>query len=397
MGDVTITAAIRSTLQNLQGTQSRLDSTQLRLSTGKKVNSALDSANAFFAAQSLSFRAADLTRLLDGMNQGGQVLKAADHGIEALTALVTQAKAIAQEVRDETPAAIDVAYLSGDVPTGFVFPLGLSILITQAPPAYQGIAALSSYTLAQVVGHLNAGVGHPFRAEVVNGSVAGTQRLKITTLNNLPLTINWGSGAAYLNVSHAPIPGTGTGATDGYGTPYVMGTEINVTMTTNALARQQDFNVLLQQINQLVQDTGYRGTNLLNGDTMTQVFNESGSSALRVQGVTFNAAGLGLTTTSLATVNDVDRILRETQGALDLLRTQAKIFGTSLSIIEGRTNFTLITANNLKEGADKLILADANEEGANMLALQTAQQLGLTALSLAARAAQSILRLFSSR
>jgi hypothetical protein len=48
--------------------------------------------------------------------------------------------------------------------------------------------------------------------------------------------------------------------------------------------------------------------------------------------------------------------------------------------------------NTLKEGADKLTLADTNEEGANMLALQTRQQLGVTSLSLASQAAQSVLR-----
>jgi flagellin len=64
------------------------------------------------------------------------------------------------------------------------------------------------------------------------------------------------------------------------------------------------------------------------------------------------------------------------------------------SVISGRLDFTTDLVNVLKEGADKLTLADMNEESANMLALQTRQNLGVTSLSLASQAAQSVLRLF---
>jgi flagellin len=65
-----------------------------------------------------------------------------------------------------------------------------------------------------------------------------------------------------------------------------------------------------------------------------------------------------------------------------------------LSIIQTRIDFTTDMVNTLKEGADKLTLADINEEGANMLMLQTREQLGTTSLSLASQAAQGVLRLF---
>ncbi|KAF4296058.1 flagellin, partial [Escherichia coli] len=77
MADVTLTAALRSNLLSLQGTQRLLDQTQLRLATGRKVNSAIDDAGSFFAAQSVNFRASDLENRLDGIGQGIQVLKAA--------------------------------------------------------------------------------------------------------------------------------------------------------------------------------------------------------------------------------------------------------------------------------------------------------------------------------
>ena len=80
--------------------------------------------------------------------------------------------------------------------------------------------------------------------------------------------------------------------------------------------------------------------------------------------------------------------------ALANLRAQGSSFGSNLSIVQNRQDFTKAMINTLETGADNLVLADSNEEGANMLALQTRQQLSTTALSLSAQADQAVLRLF---
>ena len=56
------------------------------------------------------------------------------------------------------------------------------------------------------------------------------------------------------------------------------------------------YNNVLSQINTTSQDSSFNGVNLLNGDTLKLVFNETGKSTLSITGVTFNAAGLGLST-----------------------------------------------------------------------------------------------------
>ena len=81
-------------------------------------------------------------------------------------------------------------------------------------------------------------------------------------------------------------------------------------------------------------------------------------------------------------------------GALSTLRTQASQYGTSLTSVQNRQDFTKAMINTLQTGADNLVLADSNEEAANMLALQTRQQLASTALSLASQADQGVLRFF---
>ena len=90
----------------------------------------------------------------------------------------------------------------------------------------------------------------------------------------------------------------------------------------------------------------------------------------------------------------IDGFLDDLSLSLNILRSQASSFGSHLSLVEIRTEFTKHMINTLQVGADNLVLADTNEEGANMLALQTRQQLSTTALSLASQADQAVLRLF---
>ena len=101
MADIPLTASMRSNLLSLQNTQSLMDMTQERLSTGKKVNSALDNPTSYYTSQSLTNRASDLSALLDSMGQGIQTIKAANEGIESITEFVQQAKSVANQARDE--------------------------------------------------------------------------------------------------------------------------------------------------------------------------------------------------------------------------------------------------------------------------------------------------------
>ncbi|KZM48083.1 flagellin [Labrenzia sp. OB1] len=97
MPDIVLSSAVRDNLLSLKQTASLQSTTQGRLATGLKVNTALDNPNSFFTAQSLNDRASDLANLLDNMGQGVQTLRAADSGITSITKLVESAKAIANQ------------------------------------------------------------------------------------------------------------------------------------------------------------------------------------------------------------------------------------------------------------------------------------------------------------
>src|ERR1700704_5720805 len=97
MSGIVLSASVRQNLLSLQSTADLLSTTQNRLATGNKVNSALDNPINFFTAQSLDNRASDISNLLDGIGNGVQVLQAANTGITSLQKLVDSAKSVANQ------------------------------------------------------------------------------------------------------------------------------------------------------------------------------------------------------------------------------------------------------------------------------------------------------------
>lgn len=93
--EVTLSASTRTNLLSLQNTTSMISRTQERLSTGKKVNTALDNAQAYFMASNLSNRAQDLANLKDSVDQAISTVKGAINGLDGITDLVTQMKGLA--------------------------------------------------------------------------------------------------------------------------------------------------------------------------------------------------------------------------------------------------------------------------------------------------------------
>ena len=96
MDNITLTSGMRANLFSLQKTSNLLEATQKKLSTGKRVNSALDDPINFFAAQGHTQRAGDLAMRKDEMAEAIQTIKAADNGIEAVTDMIASAKSLAQ-------------------------------------------------------------------------------------------------------------------------------------------------------------------------------------------------------------------------------------------------------------------------------------------------------------
>jgi flagellin len=254
---VSLTASARQNLLSLQQTANLLGTTQGRLASGKKVNSALDGATAFFASTGFLNRAADLTSVKDGLSNALQTVKAASNAIDSITKLVQQAQGI-------TTAALQ----------------------TSDTTARAGLAT--------------------------------------------------------------------------------------------------QFNDLLAQVNALVNDATFNGTNLI-GNTSTSLV------------VYFNTtAGLSIAVAAAAFVSDtnITAAVSNLTTALSKLRTTAAGFGNNVGVITTRQDFTTNLINTLQNASDNLVLADTNEEGANLQALQARNQLGITSLGISGQLQQAILKLF---
>jgi flagellin len=188
---------------------------------------------------------------------------------------------------------------------------------------------------------------------------------------------------------------------------------LSVSATTDAATFATQYSTVLQQINMMAQDSGYKGVNLLQGAQLTVQFaSEADTSYLNLTGfgdtsTNFNVEGLddemtaNLTTSNWVQTGDltistanVETSIDNLETAMGKLRVESKTLSSNLSIITAREEFTAQMINTLGDGASKLTEADMNEEGANMLMLQTRQALGTTSLSLASQAAQGVLRLF---
>ena len=154
------------------------------------------------------------------------------------------------------------------------------------------------------------------------------------------------------------------------------------------------YNQILTQYDMLINDSWYKGVNLLKSQDLKVVFNESRTSDLDIKGFDATSKGLGLQLADWTDAGKVQDSLDQIDSAINQLRLYASEFGNYYQIVTTRENFTNSLINVLTEGADALTLADMNQESANMLALQTRQQLAINSLSLASQASQSVLKLF---
>ena len=110
--NITLPAGVRQNL-SLQKTASLMATTQNRLATGKRVNSALDNPTNFFTSTALPARAGDLSNLLDAMSNGIKTLEAADNGISAITRTVESMQSTVRQARQDESQSVTPGSIGG--------------------------------------------------------------------------------------------------------------------------------------------------------------------------------------------------------------------------------------------------------------------------------------------
>ena len=120
---------------------------------------------------------------------------------------------------------------------------------------------------------------------------------------------------------------------------------ISSTNTTEAASLQAQYNETKTQLESLAGNSGYKGNNLLDSDTITVKFSADGSKSLTVTG--FAATGLGITAASdwqngtmLLMQPRITQDIAELDSAITKLRTEESKLSNNLSIITSRQSFT---------------------------------------------------------
>ena len=393
---ITLTASMRSNLASLKTIQGQMDTTQTRLSTGKKVNSAIDNASSFYQSRALTNRAADLDALLDSMGQGIQTIQAANQGIEAVTSYIEQAKSVANSAFALDPTASDYVTQVNNYLTQYNDILK-EIGTLAKDSGYQGVNLLTGSNLTvmfnetrthslvvqgdTVTNELN-GVG----ASGFAWNASGDGAVAWTTGGNAWATATAATGATHTKIATAAGNALLSDATTvadtaaGYATTVVSGdlasytTKYSINGTSDGFV--EDSSGLYYKISAQKIDTTTGATSSVD---------------VYVKAAALSASHDEKANTISTRINDsLDAIAK----GMDYLRDYASELGNNFSIIETRQNFTENLIDVLETGSDNLVLADMNEESANYLALQTRQQLAINSLALASQSAQSVLKLF---
>jgi len=424
INDISLTSGMRSNLLSLQNTVSLLDRTQERLATGKKVNSAIDNPVSYFASESLTARASSIDSLKDSMGQAVSTISAANEGITSISALIEQAKGIAQSALSTqmTPDAIVDGAATKSITYATVTMDVSGVQATQTVTVDgQTFIEGSGWdgTAADLAADINANTtltGLGYSAAVVDGKVVVSISGADVDIDDISATVTGyvetpNAHSETWSITADGTQYTGTGATAAAAasdlqTNLLAGTNVATATVTAAnvvnvtfdpgtdesfASLVSQYNTILTQLTALAEDSGYKGKNLLSSDTLTVKFE---GADLAVVGFDASATGLQIGTATWASETDITTSINELDNAFDTLRSESSKLSGNLSIVTVRQDFSTKMINTLTEGADKLTLADSNEEGANMLMLQTRQSLSTTALSLSAQAAQSVLQLF---
>jgi len=255
----------------------------------------------------------------------------------------------------------------GGTPTNITFGLGQG-QVASLNDLNNALAANNLQASIDTTGHINIVTSNDAASSTI-GTISGSAAL---------------SGSAFYNSATTSAFAAGAPIVD----PNSQATRANLV---------SQYNNVLAQINTTAQDASFNGVNLLNGDTLKLVFNETGRSTLSIQGVTFNDAGLGLSTLTqgkdFLDSNSANKVLTSLDAASTTLRAESSALGSNLSIVQIRQDFNKNLINVLQTGSSNLTLADTNEEAANSQALSTRQSIAVSALSLANQSQASVLQL----
>jgi flagellin len=382
MSDITLSLGTRSNLLALQTTQSLLQRTSNRLSTGLKVNKPIDNASAFFAAAALNNVANNQTKAQTDISQTSSALETAISGLKSISKLVQTVQGVLSSLATATTAETSGALVSQ-------YNTLLSQIDNLANSTnYQGVNLINTATTSLSVSFSGLPGGRDLSISSIRSDSAGLNLSTIATglFFTVVSTISTQSRAA---VNGSPLlASTGTTATRASVGSFAS-VASQASNATNSSAPSQASVFSLQSVASTASRQSVAAVNAAGAAPSTGTVGTFASvgSAGSVQSAA-GAVVVGVNTSLLTAVNF------SVGNALASLETAQSTLGATNAILAVRLEFSKSYVATLQSGAANLTTADLNEESANLTSLQTAQSLGVVSLSITNQAQQSLLRLF---
>jgi len=166
--------------------------------------------------------------------------------------------------------------------------------------------------------------------------------------------------------------------------------------TTNRESLDSQYQSLLNQITETVNQANFNGANLISSGApnMLAIASVDGTTKLTIAAQSLTLAGLGLTTLSIGSASLASAALTEVQAASSTANNRLAELGTASNAVSATLSFTSNLSDALTTGVGNLVDADVAAESATLQALQTKQQLGVRALSIANSSSSVLLSLF---
>jgi flagellin-like hook-associated protein FlgL len=425
MSEIALSSGIRSSLASLKGTSTLLETTTARLSSGKKVNSAVDNPTNYFAAENYNNRASALDGRLDTMSEAVQQINAADNGVTSIKSFLSQMKGLINNALSNTEGSerqalgeqfneliVQIRDISKDSSYG-----GINLLYNNASTTVQFGESIGDSTLELQGFNVSAANGALENGEV-NGAAAYANAAGVA------------SSADQVSAYAASLGDTAaadTGGTDVGDAAWLAATAFYVAADANsdgAIGVDETGNLSDLASNAAgytsaeafaaASAAAFTGSGL--GSYITTAYTEAAYDyAVENEYANYTAYALSIDLNGGDTVgiksagqdggdweidwgstnyqDDLSGLISSIETLESTLQTQSSKLANNLAVITERQDYTQNSIDILEKGADNLTLANMDEEGANLLSLQTSSALATQALSIASSQAQNVLKI----
>ncbi|EAU40778.1 flagellin C protein [Fulvimarina pelagi HTCC2506] len=423
MTSINTNVAAMTALQTLQSTNSMMDDTQNRISTGYRVGQASDNAAYWSIATTMRSDVKAMSSVADSLGIGASTVDTAYEALSASKDVLDEIKAklttATQDGVDRTKVQDEITQLQNQlksIASSASFSGQNWLSIDSSAASYTSSKDMISSFSRSAGGSLSVGSIRVDTSSFALFDASGTKSGIIDSgkVNMTAVTLGAGTSAAgtagppATSGTYTPAAPTAaftldsddmisfTLAVDGGTAQKVLitkgiiddalGTTDGVVSSANyakVFAKAVDFaNVTGVSVNAT---TGVVTSNST-GTTSTVAFAAGSSDSIGV-------SEMDITKSTVKTV-DIKAYINIVDSAISKVTAAASTLGSVKNRIDIQTSFVNNLMDTFEKGIGTLVDADMTEESTKLKALQTQQQLGVQALSIANNSTQTLLQLF---